>query len=148
MEGPEGRFSQFNFHVDLGDGREGGFQELSGLDEALPRIDYRVSGRPTSFSALNMPGLAAQRPITLKRGVIDGGEDYQAWHEAVQLGRAGPRTIQIRQLDADRGTALSWTLADAVPTNIVGAGAEAGEVEHVPVESLDIVCQGISASEG
>ena len=52
--GPDSPFSQFNFLVDFGDGRQGGFQEMSGLDAQDQAIDYRVSRNPV-FSAQKMP---------------------------------------------------------------------------------------------
>ena len=144
---PDGPFSQFNFLVDLGDGREGGFQEMSGLDEQIMAIDYRTS-RSRDFSAQKMPGIAALGHVTLKRGLIAGGEGFWDWHQAVLLGRIEPRTICVRLRDAERGTAMTWTLAGARPTKIIGAGGEAGSAEHVAIESLEIVCEGIAAAEG
>jgi phage tail-like protein len=145
-EGPDGRFSQFNFLVDLGDGRRGGFQEMSGLDEQVMAIDYRVSRSP-HFSSQKVPGLASLGHVTLKRGLI-AGEGFRDWRQAVLLGRIEPRTIRVRLLDAQRGTVMTWTLAGARPTTIVGADGEAGAAEEVAIESLEIVCEGIAAAEG
>jgi phage tail-like protein len=146
-EGPDGRFSQFNFLVDLGDGREGGFQEMSGLDEQVMAIDYRVSRSPL-FSTQKMPSIAALGHVTLKRGAIAGGEGFRDWRQAVLLGRIEPRTIRVRLCDAQRGTVMTWTLAGARPTKIVGADGGAGAAEDVAIEALEIVCEGIAAAEG
>ena len=144
---PDGPFSQFNFLVDLGEGRQGGFQEMSGLDEQITAIEYRTSSNPV-FSAQKMPGIAPLGRITLKRGLVAGGEDFRDWGQAVLLGRIEPRTIRVRQHDAERGTVMTWTLAGARPTKIVGADGEAGSAEEVAIESLEIVCESIAGAKG
>ena len=145
-DGPGGRFSQFNFLVDLGDGHQGGFQEMSALGDQVTAIDYHTSRNP-GFSTQKMPGIAVFDRITLKRGLIAGGEGLADWHRAVLLGRVEPGTIRIRQLDAQREAITTWTLAGAWPTEIVGGG-EAGNAEDVAIESLEILCQSIAATEG
>ena len=146
-EGPDDTFSQFNFLVDLGDARAGGFQEMSGLDEQVMAIDYRRSRSP-GFSAQKMPGIESLGHLTLKRGLIAGGEGFRDWHQAVLLGRLEPRAIRVRLLDAGRETVMTWTLAGARPTRIVGAGGEAGAAAFVAIESLEIVYESIAAKEG
>jgi phage tail-like protein len=145
-EGPDGTFSQFNFLVDFGDGRQGGFQEMSGLDAQAMAIGYRVSRSPV-FSAQKMPGIAAPSHVTLKRGVIAGGEGFRDWHRTVRLGRIAPRTIRIRLRDERGRAATTWTLAEARPTKIAGPDNEGG-ADDVVIESLEIVCEAIAATEG
>lgn len=134
-------FAQFNFLVDLGDGRRAGFQEMSGLDESTPRTDYRVSRDPT-FSDQKMPGLAAIRPLTLKRGLIDGGDGFREWCEAIALGRSEPRTIRVEMRGPERETVATWALVGALPTHV--AGGDGSAARHVAIESLEIVCESVA----
>ena len=136
-------FAQFNFLVDFGDGRQGGFQEMSGLDEGLPAIEYRTSRNP-GFSALKMPGIAAPHLVTLKRGVIAGGVGLRDWHSAVLLGRIERHTIRISLRDERQRSVATWTLAGALPTNFVGGVAG----DDLLVESIEIACDSIAAAQG
>ena len=142
-EGPGEPFSQFNFLVDLGDGREGGFQEMSALDQTVAAIDYRTSRSP-GFSTLKMPGIAALARVTLKRGLIAGGGGFGDWHRAVLLGRIERRTIRIRQRDEQRRPLMTWILTGARPETIEGPATDTN-AETVAVETLGLVCERIAA---
>lgn len=144
---PDDTFSQFNFVVDLGDGRLGGFQEMSGLDAQDPAIDYRVSRNPV-FSTMKMPGLAATGHVTLKRGVLAAGEGFAEWRDAVLGGRIAPGTIRIRLRDADRTPVMTWTLTGARPIGILGPDRAAKGGGEVAIETLEIVCERIASAEG
>jgi len=137
-------FSQFNFLVDFGDGLKGGFQELSGLDAQEQAVDYRVSRSPV-FSAQKMPGLVPVGHVTLKRGVIAGGEGFADWHRAVRLGRSEHRTIRIQLRDEHGRPAMTWALAEARPTKIDGGDLAARGGGEVAIETLEIACEGIAA---
>ena len=143
-DGPDGALAQFNFLVEFGDGRQGGFQEMSGLDAQEQAVDDRVSHNPV-FSASKMPGLVPLGHVTLKRGAIGGGEGFGDWHRAVMLGRVARRAIRIRLRDETGRPVMTWTLANARPTKILGGDEAARGCGEVAIETLEIVCEGIAA---
>src|SRR5262249_61445478 len=66
-------YTQFNFLVDLGDGKtdgpSAGFQEVSGLGMEVTVAEYR-NGNSKENSVVKITGLNKATDVTMKRGVI------------------------------------------------------------------------------
>ncbi|MFY9621040.1 MAG: phage tail protein [Pyrinomonadaceae bacterium] len=90
-------YEQFNFLIDLGpkegQGRHGGFQEVSGVR--------------------NIKRLNKSTDITLKRGVIASAA-LQDWLDEIRRdGQRAKRTVTIRQQDEEHHTVHIWKLLRA-----------------------------------
>jgi phage tail-like protein len=81
-------YVQFNFLVDLGDGKtdgpDAGFQEISGIGMEVTTAEYR-NGNEKENSVRKITGLNKATDVTLKRGVIGSLTLYQ-WLDAIRNG--------------------------------------------------------------
>lgn len=110
-------YGAFNFLVDLGDGSEAGFQEVSGLSHQIAVIEYR-EGSDRVNMLRKLPGLHRVSDVTLKRGLIGGLELYQ-WLLAARNGQPDRRTVTIRLMSEDRSeTVMTWKLIRAFPVRL------------------------------
>lgn len=91
-----GRFSQFNFLVDLGDanGPHAGFQEVSDIEK--------------------ISGLNKATDVTLKRGVISSST-LEGWLNQIRkTPKRAPRRVKITMQDETHRPVCEWTLLGAV----------------------------------
>lgn len=134
-------YGAFNFIVDLGDGAEAGFQEVSGLSHEISVIEYR-EGTDRVNAPRKIPGLHKVSDVTLKRGLAGGLELYQ-WLLAVRTGQAERRTVVVRLMSEDRSEAvITWKLIRAFPVKLThGPLAAAGSA--VAVEELVLASESI-----
>lgn len=110
-------YGAYNFLVDLGDGSEAGFQEVSGLSHQISVIEYR-EGADKGNAVRKLPGLHKVSDVTLKRGLVGGLELYQ-WLLAAKSGQLERRTVVIRLLSDDRSeTVMTWKLIRAFPVGL------------------------------
>jgi phage tail-like protein len=127
--------------VDLGDGEEHGFAEVSGLSVEVDSIDYR-EGRDRTNMVRKLPGLVRVGDVTLKRGTA-GGLDLYQWLRTVMEGRPERRNVLIRLYSEDRSdVVLSWKLLNAWPRRHVSGPFRAGASE-VAIEELVLVAEGL-----
>jgi phage tail-like protein len=134
-------YGAFNFIVDLGDGAEAGFQELSGLSHAISVIEYR-EGTDRANAPRKLPGLHKVSDVTLKRGIAGGLELYQ-WLLDIRTGQAARRTVVIQLMSEDRREAvMTWKLLRAFPVKLThGPLLAAGSA--VAVEELVLASESI-----
>ncbi|MFN7175882.1 MAG: phage tail protein [Thermaurantiacus sp.] len=127
--------------VDLGDGEERGFAEVSGLSVEVDVIEYR-EGRDRTNMVRKVPGLVRVGEITLRRGMA-GKLDLFQWLRTVIAGRPERRDVRIRLYSEDRAdVVLSWKLVNAWPRRHVSGPFRAGASE-VAVEELVLVAEGL-----
>lgn len=123
-----------NFLVDLGDGQDAAFSEVSGLDSWIEVTEYR-DGSDRESGRRKIPSLTKVADVTLKRGITGSLNLYQ-WFDAVRNGdRGGTRTVTIRLLSEDRTPVLTWKLLRARPVGYGAGPLDAGSCE-VAVEEL------------
>ena len=123
-----------NFLVDLGDGQEAAFSEVSGLDSWIEVTEYR-DGTDRTQNRRKIPSLTKVADVTLKRG-ITGNLNLYRWFDQVRNGDAASlRTVTITLLSEDRTPVLTWRLLRARPVGYGVAPLDAGSCE-VAVEEL------------
>ncbi|WPP48339.1 phage tail protein [Catalinimonas niigatensis] len=131
----------FHFQVDWG-GTRINFQEVSGLDLEVEVIEYRAGASP-EFSAIKMPGLKKYGNITLKRGIVQGDNEFFQWWNTIQLHKVERRDITISLLNENHEPVMSWKVRNAFPVKIVWSDLKATASE-VALETLEIACEGIT----
>ena len=110
-------YTQFNFLVDIGDGRtdgaQAGFQEVSGLGMDVTVTEYRT-GNSKENSVVKLTGLNRVGDVTLKRGVI-GSLNLYAWLHQIRNGdQAALRTVTIQLQNEDHTSVVqTWKLLRA-----------------------------------
>ena len=65
------------FQVEWG-GTRLGFSEVTGLEISVEVIEYR-EGADKEYSPRKLPGVTRYSNITLKRGIIQGDNEFFAW---------------------------------------------------------------------
>jgi phage tail-like protein len=110
-------YVQFNFLVDLGDGKtdgpDAGFQECSGIGMEVTVAEYR-NGNEKENSVRKITGLNKATDVTLKRGVIGSLNLYQ-WLNQIRNGdQAAYRTVVIQLQNEDHTAVVQeWKLLRA-----------------------------------
>lgn len=148
MAGPkrERPFAQFNFLVDLGDGKtEGalaGFQEVSGLGLEVQASEYRP-GNYAENSPMKITTMVKVPDVTLKRGVM-GADDLYKWLNEVRNGSQEQLkmvTISLKSED-HKTTVQKWKLTNARPIKYTGPSLS-GKGNEVAVEELVLASERI-----
>jgi len=110
-------YVQFNFLVNLGDGKtdgaEAGFQECSGIGMEVTVAEYR-NGNEKENSVRKITGLNKSTDVTLKRGIIGSLNLYQ-WLDQVRNGDQNAYRNVVVQLQNEDHTAVvqEWKLMRA-----------------------------------
>jgi phage tail-like protein len=110
-------YVQFNFLVDLGDGKtdgpDAGFQECSGIGMEVTVAEYR-NGNEKENSVRKITGLNKATDVTLKRGVIGSLSLYQ-WLNQIRNGdQTAYRTVVIQLQNEDHTAVVQeWKLLRA-----------------------------------
>jgi len=92
-----------------------------------------------------MPAVQATGRITMKRGVFLKDNRFREWYRTVTSDQAKRTTVTVKLID-ERGTpVMTWTLTNAVPSKITGAGLNASG-NDVAVESLEITHDQLTVS--
>lgn len=110
-------YVQFNFLVDLGngktDGADAGFQEVSGVGMEVTVSEYR-NGNSRENSVMKITGLNKSTDVTLKRGAIGSLSLYE-WLHAIRNGdQNAMRTVTIQLQNEDHTKVVqTWKLLRA-----------------------------------
>ncbi len=131
---------KFHFQVDWG-GTRINFQEVSGLAVEVDVIEYREGASP-DYAPIKMPGLRKYGNITLKRGIVQGDNEFFQWWNTIQLHKVERRDITISLLNEEHNPVVVWKVRNAFPVKIVWSDLKATASE-VALESLEIACEGI-----
>ncbi len=110
-------YVQFNFLVDLGDGKtdgpQAGFQECSNIGMDVNVAEYR-NGNEKENSVRKITGLNKATDVTLKRGVI-GSLDLYQWLDDIRNGNQNALRNVVIHLQNEDHTAvvITWKLMRA-----------------------------------
>ncbi|MBL9127232.1 MAG: phage tail protein [Verrucomicrobiales bacterium] len=111
-------YVQFNFLVDLGDGKgtdgtQAGFQECSNIGMEVTVAEYR-NGNEVENSVRKITGLNKSTDVTLKRGVI-GSLNLYSWLNDIRSGKQDAyRTVTIHLQNEDHTAVVqTWKLLRA-----------------------------------
>lgn len=112
-------YMQFNFKVEI-DGKEGGFQEVSGIGTEVAVSEYR-QGNDKENNVRKMTGLNKAADITLKRGVMGSDMLFKLLDE-VRSGKGGNgKSVSIALMDENRSNStpvMTWKLKNARATKM------------------------------
>jgi len=135
----------YHFQVQWG-GTRISFQEISGLDIEIETVSFREGSSPVD-SERKMPGLMKHSNITLKRGLIQGDNDFFDWINTKRMGSIERRDIVISLLDEQHQPAIIWKVKNAFPVKYTGPVLKANSSE-IAMESLEITHEGIVVEHG
>ena len=136
----EDPFLGFNFLVEIDGITQGGFQEVNGLDNATPSVDYREGTDPGHFRKL--PGMNSFSPITLKRGITSSTELWD-WRQTVLDGKADRRNGSIVLMDDTGAERIRWNFTGAWPSKWTGPSLNAATTA-VAVEQLELTIEEVA----
>lgn len=129
-----------HFRVDWGGTRDG-FLDVSGLAIDLDVVQVREGASPDN-AALLMPGQRHYSPVVLRRGVVQGDNEFFEWMGTAQFSQVERRDVTIALLDGSHNPTVVWRLIRAFPSkleygplNALGSG--------VATESLTLVYEGL-----
>lgn len=131
----------FHFEVNWA-GTKLGFSEVTGLNFEVQVIEYR-HGLSPEYSTIKMPGMPKYGNLTLKRGVIQGDNEFYDWINEVKLNKIDRRDITISLLNEDHDPVMTWSVRNAWPTKITSPDLKASGNE-VAIESIEIAHEGIT----
>src|SRR5262245_37861860 len=130
----EDPFLGFNFLVEIDGITQGGFQEVSGLDNSTTAIDYREGTDATHVRKLT--GMNVFSPLTLKRGITSSTELWD-WRQTVLDGKADRRNGSIVLMDDTGAERIRWNFTNAWPSKWTGPALNASAT-NVAIESLEL----------
>jgi phage tail-like protein len=131
----------FHFRVEWG-GTSISFSEVSGLNMETQVIEYR-DGLSPDYSTVKMPGMQKYGNITLKRGAMQGDNEFYTWWNTHQLNTIERRDISISLLNEKHEPVIVWKVRNAFPVKVDGGSLKATGNE-VSIETLELAHEGIS----
>ncbi|AXG71533.1 T4-like virus tail tube protein gp19 [Kordia sp. SMS9] len=134
---------KFHFQVEWG-GTKIGFQEVTGLDAEVEKLEYREGSSP-EYSKINMPGMVKYTDIVLKRGVFKGDNEFYEWMKTNKLNQTERRDITISLLDEEHAPVVVWKVLNAWPMKIQSTDLK-GESNEVAIETLTLAHERIEIS--
>jgi phage tail-like protein len=134
---------KFHFQVEWG-GTKIGFQEVSGLNAEVEKLEYREGSSP-EYSKINMPGMVKYTDIVLKRGVFKGDNEFYEWMKLNKLNKAERRDITISLLDEEHAPVVVWKVLNAWPLKIESTDLK-GEANEVAIETMTLAHERIEIS--
>lgn len=132
--------TQYHFQVDWGGSRMA-FTEVSGLDIEIEAVGFRDGTSPVD-SDRKIPGLKKFNNISLKRGLVQGDNDFFAWINTKNMGSIERRDIRISLLDEQQQPAIVWKVKNAFPVKYEGPVLKANSSE-IAMELLELTHEGI-----
>ncbi len=130
----------FYFDVNLGPDTIN-FQEVSGLEMSLEKVEYRDGGQPNPEMRI-IVGQRKYAPVTLKRGVFQGDNDLFEWlngtsEDAPGDGTPARRDCTINLKNNNQDNIFTWQLYNVLPTKLTFTTMNAQNNE-VGIDTLEI----------
>lgn len=135
----------YNYRVSIlepdgGEAESIGFSEVSGLSVNFEPVTYKHG--LSSFAGYNIiPGMRQPVNVTMKRGVVNGGDYLHAWFEKAHRDppfESVKRDIVVDLCD-EKGTAIvRWRVLGALPTSLSAPTFDASS-NDVAIESLEVI---------
>lgn len=134
-------YKKYNYKVLINNSEEAGFSEVSAPDITSDPVEYR-EGNMAGITPGKQPGIIKYSNVTLKRGATES-QAFVTWMKTVLEGKVERKTVVITLLDDAMGEVASWQLEKAWPTKYTAPDVNATSNE-VAIESLELVCEGVS----
>jgi phage tail-like protein len=135
---------KFYFLVELGDGIDAKFSEVTGLEETAAVLKYRHGD---SRLPIKMPGLVGIGNVTMRKGIFARDSKFWDWLSKITMNVISRRTVVITLLDETGAPKMVWTLHNAWPTKITGTDLKS-EGNEVAVESLELAFETLEVKAG
>ena len=130
------------FHYEVGwGGTNVGFSEVSGLTMETDPIDYR-HGADKEFTKIRMSGLKKYSNITLKRGILEGDNEFYDWLNMTKMNEPDRRDLTISLLNESHEPVRTWKVTQAWPLKVEGPGLKADD-NSVAIETVELAHEGI-----
>lgn len=129
-----------HFRVDWG-GTRNGFMEVSGLSIEIDVVQVLEGASPDN-AALLMPGQRQHTPVVLRRGIVQGDNEFFEWMGAAQFSQVERRDVTIALLDGSHNPTVVWRLIRAFPSKLEYAPLNA-QGSDVAIESLTLVYEAL-----
>ena len=113
--------------------------EISGIEAAIERIEYREGADILQVRQLG--GLPKYGPLILRYGLTQSKELYD-WFKSGIDGKVDPRNISIVALDMQGNDVARWNLINAWPAKYEAPGFN-GRGNDVALETFEIVYEGL-----
>ncbi len=141
----------YNYRVEI-DGKAMSFSEVSGLNMAYETKAYKESrlegaGAPV---LMQMPMQATPPTITLKRGIVRGGDrllELYKWLESIQMNVVDKKDITISLCDETGSPVIRWQVINAFPKKL-DAPSFTAESNDAAIESMELVADTVFISSG
>ncbi len=125
----------FHFDVEFG-GASLQFTEVSGLDVEVEAIEYR-DGKSPEYKPSKLPGQHKFSNIILKRGMVQGNNEFFEWIKT-SIGRQPERRdLRIRLLNEEHNPIFIWKIINAFPVKYSGPPLKS-DGNEVAIETLEI----------
>jgi phage tail-like protein len=131
----------FHFQVQWG-GTRLGFTEVSGLSVETQIIEYREGNSP-EYSTIKMPGMRKNGNVVLKRGIVQGDNEFYNWFNTIQLNKVERRDMVITLLNENHEPVVVWKLRNAFPVKLDAPTLKATGNE-VAIETLEVAHEGLT----
>lgn len=132
--------SSFHFQVEWS-GTSMNFQEISGLSFEVDVIEYR-GGASLDYITQKVPGMIKKSDITLKRGVVQGDNEFFEWFNTIQLSTVERRDITLSLLNEQHEPVVVYRVLNAWPSKIDASSWDAVKSTFA-VETLVIQHEGL-----
>lgn len=131
----------YNYKVLIEQKEEAGFSEVSAPDITSDPAEYR-EGNMAGKSPGKQSGILKYCNVTLKRGTTES-QVFVRWMKGIQNGKVSRKMVVITLMDDEMKGVASWQLEKAWPTKYTAPDFNATS-NKVAIESLELVCEGIS----
>jgi phage tail-like protein len=124
-----------------------GFSEVSGLQVEYEPVSYS-HGLSFKLGGRIIPGKRKQVRITLKRGIVKGGDALRSWFSGVYTDPffATPKRDIVIDLCDETGTAVvRWTVTGALPVKLEASNFTA-DGNDVAIETLELVAHRLAVN--
>ncbi len=108
----------FHFRVDIDgipNGKEIGFQSVSGINATVPNSETHQEGGENRFIH-RLPTTATYENLVLKRGMLVGSELIAWFRDAVERFKFSPRNVKVTLLNENHDPLQAWNFINAWPT--------------------------------
>ena len=126
----------YRFNVNFG-GEDIAFSEVSGLELERQAITYR-----DGLGARYMPGMEQPIKLTLKKGVVRGGNAFYLWINSIALNKVNKKDLIISLLDDENKPVVTWNVQNSFPVKLSAPNLDAKSNE-VAIESIELMADSL-----
>lgn len=129
----------YNFKIEIEGISAGYFRDFDGLGAEVEVISEVVDTRDGGLYVRKRPGRVKYGDITLKKGILTSPELID-WFQAVESGKADPRSMRLDLRARDGSGERSWEVFGAWPRSWKISGFD-GKANDVLTEEMVIVIE-------